>query len=206
MSGIVYNMVITVALNAPKGNDKFIRAAEVVYANMHDNPNFIASAARVTKLNTDLNLLIAAQTTCKIHPHPANTAGRNSKLQTVKADLRSLRNDVQMVADADTVNAKLIIKGAGMFVKNVSPHSRRQNTAVNGVGEGTVILVGIGSRTHDWRVSENGTDWEHLPPSLTAKTTVQNLKPRTDYYFENRRLFSYGRTSEWSPTVKITTK
>jgi len=205
MSGIVLNMVITVALNAPKSNDKFIRNAQVVFSKMQNNPNFMASAAQVTKLGADIQQLTEAQITCKTIPLKKNIADRNAKLRIVMNDLRLLRNDVQVVADSDRENAATIITSAGMFVKRVTSHARRQNTAKNGTEEGTVILVGIGSRAHNWQISEDGIVWTNLPGTINANNIVRDLKPGTVYYFQNQRVFARNRVSEWSPVVKIRT-
>ena len=195
--------LITVVLNFPTVIAVFIVYAKAIYMAMFENPHFTASAAKVTKLNTDIIALDAAETGCKTSPPTKTVEERNAALEKVKADLRSLRIDVQEVADADPANADAIIASAGMSSKDPAHHGRQQNTAKDGVEQGSVDLTGEGAGAHEWRISTEEINWTLLPASLIAKTTVPDLTPGTVYYFQNRRMLPNNEKTEWSQSVKI---
>ena len=127
----------------------------------------------------------------------------NAALEKVKADLRSLRNDVQERADADPANAEAIIASSGMSAKFQGHHGKQQNTAKESVDQGSVDLTGEGAGAHEWRISTDEINWTLLPASLVAKTTVPDLTPGTVYSFQNRRMLPNNEKSEWSQSVKI---
>ena len=195
--------LITVVLNFPTVIAVFIVYAKAIYMAMFENPNFTASAAKITKLNTDIIALDAAETGCKTSPPIKTVEERNAALEKVKADLRSLRNDVQEAADDDPANAEAIIASSGMSAKFRGHHGKQQNTANNGVEQGSVDLIAEGAGAHEWRISIDEINWTLLPSSWTTKTTVTNLTPGTVYYFQNRRMLPNNQKSEWCQSVKI---
>ena len=146
--------LITVVLNFPTVIAIFIVYAKAIYIEMFENPCFTAQAAKVTKLNTDI-----------------------AALKKVKADLRSLRNDVQERADADPANAGAIIASSGMSAKYQGHHGKQQNSAEDGVDQGSVDLTGEGAGAYVWWLSTDEINRTLLPASLTAKTTVSDLTP-----------------------------
>ena len=60
--------LITLVLNFPTVIAVFIVYAKAIYIAMFENLYFTASAAKVTKLNTDIIALDAAETGCKTSP------------------------------------------------------------------------------------------------------------------------------------------
>jgi len=193
----------TVVLNFPTVIAVFIVYAKAIYMAMFENPYFTDSAAKVTKLNTDIAALDAAETGCKTSPPTKTVEERNAALEKVKADLRSLRNDVQEAADADPANADAIIASAGMSTKDQAHHGKQQNSAKDGIDQGSVDLAGEGAGAHEWRISTDELSWTLLPASLTAKTTVTDLTPGTVYTFQNRRMLPNNQKSEWSQSIKM---
>ena len=194
---------VTVVLNFPTAISSFIVFAKAICQAMLNNPFFKASAEKVTKLNTDITALDNAETACSTKPPTGSVEARNAALELVKADLRSLRNDVQEIADADPENAQTIIISAGMSVKKSTTHGKQQNTVEDGIDEGCVELTGEGAGAHEWRMSANGIDWDPLPATLTAKTTVSGLTSGSVYSFQNRRMLPNNQRSEWSQSIKI---
>ena len=192
-----------VALKFPVVISIFIVYAKAIGLAMSDNPNFTDSAAKIEKLITDLAALDAAETACNTKPPTRSVEARNVELEKVKADLRSLRNDVQEVADADPDHAQSIITSAAMSVKKPSMHNRKQNTAEDGIEEGSVYLIGEGAGPHEWRMSTDEIEWTLLSASRTSKTTVDHLVPGIVYYFQNRQMFTNNAKSEWSQSIKI---
>lgn len=192
-----------VVLNFPRAVPIFLVYAKAIYMAMFENPHFTASAAKVTKLNIDIGALDAAETGCKTSPPIKTVQERNAALEKVKADLRSLRNDVQEVADADPANAEAIIASSGMSQKDQAIHGKQQNTAKDGVEPGSVDLAAEGAGAHEWRMSTDEKAWIALPSTLTTKTTVPNLTSGTEYYFQNRRMLRNNEKTEWSQSVKF---
>jgi len=192
-----------VALNFPTAISPFIMFAKAICQAMLNNPIFKASAEKVAKLNTDINTFLEVATGCATNPPTATIESRNVALEQVKADLRSLRIDVQILADADPENAAAIITAAGMSLKKLNPHGKQHNSAENGIEEGSVDLTGEGTGPHEWRISEDGTNWKLIPASRTSKTNVSGLTSGLIYLFQNRQLLANDQKSEWSQSVKI---
>jgi len=197
---------VVVSLNFPKKIPDFIVYAKAIYKAMANNAYFTAFLAKITNLNNDIVQLDIAETACKTKPPTGSVDARNAALEVVKTDLRSLHSDVQNVADATPAKAEAIIISASMAVKKYNPHGKRQNSAKNGIEEGTVILIAEGTGPHEWRMSTDQTNWTSLPASITAKTTVNNLTSGMVYYFQNRQMLTKGEKTEWSAIVKIKAK
>lgn len=196
----------TVALNFPTAISLFIVFAKAICQAMLNNPIFKASAEKVAKLSTDINTLLDAETGCSTNPPTATIESRNVALELVKADLRALRIEVQVMADADPENAAAIITAAGMSLKKLNPHGKQQNGAQDGAEEGSVDLRGEGPGPHEWRMSEDGNNWRLIPASRTSKTNVSGLTSGLVYSFQNRQLLTNDQKSEWSQSVKIRVK
>jgi len=194
---------VTVALNFPLKNNDFILLAKAIYKAMINNPTFTASTAKITLLNTDILVLDAAQIACSTTPPTSSVDARNVAMEIVKNDLRSLRNDVQVLVDVNPTKAEAIITSAGMSIKKANTHSNPRNTANDGVEEGRVELIGQGAGVHEWRMSVDDIEWTALPASMTRKTNVLNLTPGNVYYFQNRRMLRHDERTEWSQSVKI---
>ena len=192
-----------VVLNFPNVISNFIVYAKAIVMAMEGNPRFAALAVKVAKLKSDTAALDAIETALHTNPPGQTVEARNAALELVKDDLRSLRNEVQNIADADPDNALEIIASAGMSVKGVPTHGKQKNSAVDGVDEGSVDLTAEGAGAHEWRVSTDDLSWTPLPASLTSKTTVTDLTPGTVYSFQNRRMLTNNGKSEWSQSVKI---
>jgi hypothetical protein len=197
---------IIAALNFPVKITDFITYSKAIYKAMFNNPGFTASAAKLTTLNTDINTLDASETGCKTKPPSSSVTSRNAAIEVVKADLRSLRSDVQGVADANPAKAEAIINSASMSVKKFSPRGKLLSTATDDVEEGKVDLTGEGSGPHEWRISPDGVTWSLLPASSGGKTVVEHLTPGSVYFFQNRQILTKGRKSDWSQSVKIRVK
>lgn len=193
----------TVALNFPRIVAVFIVYAKAIYLAMFDNPIFTASAVKVANLIADIIALEIAEAGFKRKKPTHTISERNRALEKVKADLRSLRNHVQELADADPVNAESIIESAGMSSKAQAIHGKQQNTAKDGVESGSVELRAEGAGPHNWRISTDGIEWTLLSSSRRARKTVKDLKPGIIYYFQNQRMLPNDAESEWSQSVKI---
>jgi hypothetical protein len=194
---------ITVALNFPKVISSFIVYANAIVLAMLHNVFFESLVPKITKLSTDLKTLEDLEAACNTKPPTASVSARNAALAVVQNELRTLRNDVQNIADADVANAQAIIDSSGMSVKKPISHSSRQNTAEDGVEEGSVDLTAEGAGAHEWRMSIDDMNWTLLSASFTSKVTVNDLTSGTVYYFQNRRMLPNNEKSDWSQSIKI---
>lgn len=194
---------VTVALNFPTVISAFIVFANAIVLAMLENANFESLGEKITQVSSDLKILENLEAACNTKPPTASVSARNAALVTVQNGLRTLRNDVQNIADADPLNAQTIIESSGMSVKKGAIHGRQQNTAEDGVAEGSVDLTAEGAGAHEWRMSTDDESWALLTASFTSKTTVSELTPGLVYYFQNRRILPNHEKSEWSQSVKI---
>jgi len=195
--------VTTVVLKFPKVVAIFLIYAKAIYMAMVENPLFAAFSAKVTTLITDINALAEAETGFKMVKPTHTYADRNLAFEKVKADLRTLRNYVQELVDADPANAESIIESAGMSERQQTSHGKRKNTAKDGVESGSVDLTGEGAGHHQWRFSTDGEIWTLLTSTRSGKTTVGGLTPGITYYFQNQRMLPNDEKIEWSQSVKI---
>ena len=195
-----------VVLNFPRVISNFITFAKAIHKAMANNPHFTASAEKVAKLNSDVLALDAAETSCHTKPPTCSVEIRDAAFEAVQADLRSLRNDVQEIADADPENAHAIINSASMSVKKHVTAGRRKNTVEDGTEEGSVDLTAEGPGPHEWRISTDGLLWSLLPASRTAKTSITGLAPGSVYSFQNRMMLVNQEKSEWSQSVRLRLK
>jgi len=194
---------LTVVLNFPKKVNDFIAYAKGIYKAMNGNPTFSASAAKITLLNTDILALDGYETALNTNPPTTTAAVRNAAMETVKADLRSLRNDVQVLADTKPAQAEVIAKNAGMNVKQISIQQKRANDAQNGDVSGTVVLTADGGGAHEWQMSKDQIAITTLPATSKAKTTVPDLTPGDTWYFRNRPILRNEQEGDWCPWIKV---
>lgn len=191
------------SLNFPTPVNDFIICAHAIGTSMDGNPYFTASASNVTQLKAHTKTLDDLETDCKTNPLPKTTKARDAARKVVENALRNLRLEVQKVANNDLLNAETIIKSAGMSVKNPTLRGKQQNTAEDGIEEGSVDLTAEGTGPHEWRKSTDDKAWELLPSSRTSKTTVRDLAPGEVYFFQNRRMLTNDEKTEWSQSVKL---
>jgi hypothetical protein len=197
---LVIKRVIAV-LNFPRNISKFIEYAGIIHNSMASSAVYSGSVAKLATLASDLASLGAAETACKTKPPTKTTADRNIVKRMVENDLRALRSDVQILADASPANAISIITDAGMQVKNESVHGKRKSTAKDGDVTGSVILEGEGAGPHEFQISTDNKTWTLLPASRTEKTVVLNLVPGTVYYFQNRQMLTKGLKTAWTESI-----
>ena len=196
------NKQATASLNFPNSNNGFIRTAQGVGSGMQGNAYFPDSAAQVTELIDDIAVLDNLEKECTINSFPKVTQARDDAKRIVENDLRDLRLDVQKAANKNPLIAETIIKSAGMSVKVNPIRGKQQNTAEDGIEEGSVDLTAEGAGAHEWRYSLDEKSWILSSSSLTSKTTVKGLAPGTLYFFQNRRMLTNGEITEWSQSIQ----
>ncbi len=199
---IVIKRVI-VSLDMPRKVAAFIEYAGTIHNSMAASTVYAASAAHLATLSTDLGTLTTTQTACKTKPPTKTTADRNTVWNAAKADLRVLKADVQILADASPALAIEIIHDAGMNSKDESNAGKRKSSAKNGLIAGTVDLVGEGPGPHDFQMSTDNKTWVPCESSRTQKLLVTGLTSGTVYYFQNRQMLTHGLRTAWTASVSV---
>ena len=202
---VVVKRVIAV-LAFPTNVPAFIKYAETIHDSMKASTVYSASAAHLTTLANDTATLQLYETACKTKPPTKTIADRNGVIVTVKADLRSARSDVQILADANPNNAIQIITDAGMKVKLESLPGKRKSTAKDSAEQGSVDLEGEGAGPHEFRMSTDNKTWIPLEASITEKLTVTGLTSGTLYYFQNRQMLAKGVKTAWTDSIEFRVK
>jgi hypothetical protein len=194
---------VIVVLDMPTKVPAFIEYVGTIHNSMAASNVYSASAAHLATLLTDLTSLSTTQTASKTNPPTKTTADRNTAWKLVKDDLRALKADVQILADANPANALEIIHDAGMKAKNEAIHEKRKSSAKAGLIAGTVDLVGEGPGPHDFQMSTDNKTWVPCESSRTQKLTVTNLTSGIVYYFQNRQLLTHGLRTAWTASVSV---
>lgn len=197
---------ITAVLNFPKALGNFIIYARAILMAMTNNDYFTAYVVDIKKLGVDIASLEEIETACKTRPATKSIEQRDAALELVKMDLRTLRNHVQNVANANPRMAKAIITSAAMAVKNSATHGKQKNAAINGTEKGSVMLTGEGAGAHDWRMAIDGINWIAITPTFISKTIVYNLKSNIIYYFQNRTVGAKNHYGEWCQSIMLLVK
>jgi hypothetical protein len=187
-------------LDFPADIEDFIGYAKGIHDSMDANALFAALAAKLTALATKIADLDAAQTGLHTSPPTVTRAQRDIELLDVQNKLRELRGDVQALSDADVPNAENIITSAGMKVKKPGTRNVQDLVAKDGRVSGSVKLVAkgiIGKRhAHDWAMSQDGTNWTSVNPTLQANTEITGLVPGTSIDLRHRYVLRDGCT-DW---------
>ena len=93
----------------------------------------------------------------------------------------------QVAANKDPANAKVIIQSGNFHVKTITPRQKGDFILTNGTVSGTVVLAGPGAghddACHDWMYSADGITFEHMAPTIQARTTKTGLTPGQWAYF-----------------------
>lgn len=190
-------------LNLSRVINKLILQAKAIAAAMQGNSNFPALLAQIIQLIADIKTLEDLVDALNSKQPDASIEKREAAREVVKADLRTLRMEVQKIADKDLENAVAIIISAGMGVKLISSRGKQQNKAMDGPEECSIKLTAEGAGPHEWRISTDGITWTIFSSTLSSSTTAFNLVSGTIYYFQNRKVLRFGKKGEWSPVTKL---
>jgi len=192
---------IQAALEFPKHVEDFVTYAQAIHDSMTSSTYFTTLAAKLTQLAADITTLQGKETGLKTKPPTNTSADRDAALIVVQNDLRSLKADVQGIADADMPNAEAIITASGMHVKKIGTISKQDFVARQGAVSGTVDLVAKGipgnHGAHEWAMSPDGTVWTPLTTTIYATTTVTGLTPGSEMEFRHREILADG-PGDWS--------
>ena len=183
---------------------KYITQCRVVVSKLTGNASVPNPGVSLTLVSQHLDTLEAANKAALKGPK-GSASTRDAALFVVRGDMRQVRTGVQIAADADIVNAKAIIEGAGLFAVRQIVRGKPDLAVKYGGVSGLLELVARAvkrARTYHWQMSGDLKLWQDLPPSTDASTTVSGLTPGAVYYFRFRS-FSKAGYSDWSMAVSI---
>jgi hypothetical protein len=196
---IVVTRRLIAVLDFPTDIDDFITYANGIYGSMTGSAFFAALAAKLATLLTNIGNLTTAHNGTKTNPPTFTTADRDGRLLIVQNNLRSLRMDVQEIADATPADAEEIITAAGMKVKRQGTINKQDFVVKDGSVSGNAKLVAKGNRVrsaHDWAMSMDGTNWISITPTLAANTEISGQTPGSILDFRHREIRKEGPT-DW---------
>jgi hypothetical protein len=193
-----------VAFYASRPISTYQKECRKVVGNMDNNPYFPAPTPSLKQISADLDQLEQAELAAHGGPRGA-VAARDVALVTVRADMRQLRSYIQAVSDADLTHAKDIIESSGMYLAYLGGAGKQLLAIRYGKSSGLATLVAKAApirAMYHWQVSEDGTDYRDLPPTLVSSTSVDGLTPAKIYHFRFRT-FTRDGFSAWSPAVSF---
>lgn len=196
-------ILFIVTLKLPKSVANLLINVKAIYGALFTNPLFASFLAKTTELGVGIVALEEAEVGFKSRPQTRTIEERDTALDKVKADLRSVRNEVQEIANKDPRNAMAIIAAALMFGYERTARGKQQNTVKDGILSGSVFLTAEGAGPHAWRMSVDGITWIDQDPTLKSTVTLSNLKIGTVHYFQNHMILPNDQVSEWSQSVSI---
>ena len=179
---------------------EFVKESRHVVGKMGNSTYFTHLSALIGQTAIHTDTLESAH--LKAHNGPKGGAAvRDPALLVVRGDMRLLKSNVQLAADADVTHAKEIIESAGMYVFTQGKKGKG-SFAVKYAGPSTARLDAkafTGQGTYHWQMNA-GSEWADLPPTVTASCTVGGLTPVTLYSFRFRT-FTKDGYSDWSAPV-----
>ena len=190
-------------LKMPRSIPKLIEYFKGIYSKMNGDTRYSGSATKLTKFNDQIKDFDEKQVAYKEKPPAVSKEARNDAKKLAVATAKSLRNDVQDLADETQSHAEDIITGANMSVK-VTKGREKQKSEVKDTNEsGTVEVFGEGQGYHEWQQSEDGIDWIPLKSTSTAHLVVSGLVVGKTYYFRSRQILTKGEYGPWSVPVSV---
>jgi hypothetical protein len=196
-------ILFIVILKFPGSIANFLIYAKAIYGALFTNSLFASFLPKTIILNADIALLEEAEVGFKSRPQTKTIEDRELALAKVKADLRSLRNEVQDIANADPRNALAIIAAALMFGQERAKRGKQRNTVKDGVLSGTVYLTAEGAGPHAWQMSLDDKLWTPMKPTRKSTNSVSGLPVGVVHYFQNYMILPNDEECEWSPSVSI---
>lgn len=142
---------------------------------------------------------------------PEQTAVMRQKREAMETLLTAEGHYVEDAAN-DPVNAvtgpDVIILGAGMEVKHITPRQKQVFTVEAGKLPGTVMLIAerIVRGIHEWQYSLNVSDpegWKEVDPTTKATTTITGLESGKRYWFRHRSVSKEGPSGYDGPVDSI---
>jgi len=196
-------------LDFPKDIDDFITFANGIHDSMLASPFFSSLGAKLATLFTNIGILENMHTGLQTQPPTTTVAQRDAALLIVQNDLRTLKADVQTLADATPASAESIITAADMKVKKQGAINKQDFIVKNGLISGSALLIAKGIETprsaHDWAMSPDAITWTALTPTIAATTVVSGLVRASIVQFRHRIILKDG-PGDWSQPEELVIK
>jgi hypothetical protein len=178
-----------------------INFAQAIVKALTNNPHIPNPTPTLAALTAAIAALVDAENTTLTRVKGA-VVQRNAARKSLVQLLELLRANVQNAADADPDNALAIIESAGIGLRKPTVRKARVFGATPGPVSGSAKLMApsAGPRSsYEWEVStDGGKTWVAVPPSIQAKTTVQDLASGTTVQFRYRAVTPKTGAGDWS--------
>jgi hypothetical protein len=200
------NYSVIVTLKMPTECNNFIPYARGIHSSMTNSDRFSSLSAKLGTFDSTITKLSDAQTACKSKPPTGTVQTRNTYWSSACKELKTLKGNVQEIADNDPVNAKAIAIDAGMSYKLVKKRGSQKPTAKDGPDEGSVILFAGVPGPSNWRESKDDENWNNLTGSKTSRKNLKNRIPGEVYFYQYSQPLPNGEDSPWSESIRIRLK
>jgi hypothetical protein len=195
---------IAVTLGLPQNVGALLALSQMIHDTMAANPKTLPlPSPALSVLQASIDTLAQKEAIVKTRVAGAVT-DRDLAVKALKIVLDNERAYVELVANADPVNASQIAQDAGMRLRKTAVHNKPPLVVKAGAVSGSVKVVAKatkGAGANDWQYSlDDGKTWVALPSTTKATTTVANLSPGTTVQFRQRALTKAG-ASDWSVPV-----
>ena len=192
------------ALYAARIIAQYVKQCRVIVTKMTGNIYVTAPTPPLAQVTKDIDALDLANQAALKGPK-GSAAARDSALGVVRSDMRQLKGCVQVVCDANVMQAQTIIESCGMSVAKRALRVWAELVVKYGAVSGAAVLRARllkGKGIHAWQMSTDEKTWTDLPATTKASTTVTGLTPATVYYFRHRTYTKVGY-SDWGPVVSF---
>ncbi len=199
----------TVSLNIPAKNADLILFGNTVAQKLTNNallPNPTPTVAAILAATSDLHTAeTAALTRAK-----GTASVRNGKRVVLVGLLQQLRGYVQSVADATPEDGAAIIQSAGLAVRKIAAHGKRQFGAKQGALSGSAVVTAVTAgrgASYAWEYSlDGGKTWVAAPSTTQGKTTIAGLPAGTMVQFRYLAVTPKGGQGNWSQPLSLLVK
>jgi predicted phage tail protein len=199
----------TVSLAIPRKNADLILYGTNVAQKLTGNASFPTPTPTVAAIVAATRDLQTAETAALSRAVGATTV-RNGKRVVLVSLLQQLRGYVQGVADATPEDGAAIIESAGLAVRKLALHGKRQFAVKQGalLGTASITAVAAGNRaSYAWEYSlDGGKTWIAAPITTQSKTTVAGLPSGTVVQFRYLAVTPKGGQGNWSQPLSLLVK
>lgn len=194
---------VLVAVYPPDNTPAFLILAQAILDRMDGNPHFPQPIPPLADVRQAMAVLQKAEVVTQSKMLGTATE-RDAARRALWSLVSRLKAYVQGVADDHAENAVAIIESSGMSVQPKGARAKPIFRVSAGQNRGVAHLVvraAAKNATYQWQMSKDGgVTWIDLPPTIQAKTTVENLVPGKEYLFRYRTLTQQG-LSDWSEPI-----
>lgn len=194
-------VVYKIATKVPQ----LILDADALLAAIQAHPTlFIIPATVVAEIAANIQALEDAES--NLIAGTGTAATRDLKLVLVVSDINMLKLIVQTAVNANPAEAVDIAQKGGMRIKMTAIRQKVVFHAKNTIASGIVDIFAPGAPMrsfHEWAISTDGTNWQPLPTTIKATTTVTGLQAVTRQYFRHRVTTPKEGTGNWDQPYSL---